>query len=100
MVSPMEDAGADEAMPMIVSCATPMASGSSLAAGGGVTPATAAGRSICSPSLRPPAMLHVHHGHSDHSESAFKWAEMSRRRPSQPRAPLGPATPYRPQVSV
>src|SRR6266702_221868 len=40
--SPTVAAGADEAMPMTVSCATPIASGSSRVAGAGIFPATAA----------------------------------------------------------
>ena len=40
--SPTVAAGADEAMPMMVSWAAPMASGSSFAPGAGVIPAAAA----------------------------------------------------------
>ena len=40
-VSPTDAAGADDAMPITVSCATPIASGSSRAAGAGAVPAGA-----------------------------------------------------------
>ncbi len=48
---PTVAAGADDAMPMTVSCATPMASGSSLATGDGIVPATdaAACSDMCVP---------------------------------------------------
>src|ERR1700730_8895934 len=49
--NPTVAAGADDAIPITVSCATPIASGSNRAGGGGAAPATAAAdRSvICSP---------------------------------------------------
>src|SRR5579864_6734624 len=63
----MVAAGADEAIPMTVSCATPIASGSSRVTGAGMFPATAAADELAT--VNPPPKKDVPREHSSYSSS-------------------------------